>query len=167
MHAAVHDNRYFCWYDTGAERGGLIFDLTRGAMSLTRTDVYATAAYPMAAAMSCSWRWPTATSTSGGGAPLAMRRARASPSALLNARRTSAPAAGGLAAPIRFSSGCARRSRPTPGRATCRWWHTVRNGRPFRLPGNYRARAFEFTLEGTAAITEATVASTLGNVTAV
>ena len=45
MHAAVHDNRYFCWYDTGAERGGLIFDLTRGAMSLTRTDVYATAAY--------------------------------------------------------------------------------------------------------------------------
>ena len=71
-----------------------------------------------------------------------------------------------LAAAIRFSSGCARRSRPTPGRAT-QVVHTVRNGRPFRLPGNYRARAFEFTLEGTAAITEATVASTLGNVTAV
>ncbi|MOA69451.1 hypothetical protein D3C78_1976540 [compost metagenome] len=45
--------------------------------------------------------------------------------------------------------------------------HVVQSGRPFRLRGNYRARSFEFTVEGDAAITEVTVASTLGNVTAV
>ncbi len=47
MHAAVHDNRYYVWYDTGIVKGGLIFEFAPdgGIVSLTRTDVYPTAAY--------------------------------------------------------------------------------------------------------------------------
>lgn len=47
MHAAVHDNRYYVWYDTGVVKGGLIFEFAPGGQiaTLTRTDIYATAAY--------------------------------------------------------------------------------------------------------------------------
>lgn len=47
MHAAVHDNRYYVWYDTGTVKGGLIFEFGGGGeiASLTRTDIYPTAAY--------------------------------------------------------------------------------------------------------------------------
>ena len=166
MHAAVHDNRYFCWYDTGAERGGLIFDLTRGAMSLTRTDVYATAAYSdgrrdelfLALADGNVHKWD------GGAAPLAMRRV-SKRYLLERAQNIGAGQVLAAAYPVQFRLRATIETNAGP--RDVQVVHTVRNGRPFRLPGNYRARAFEFTLEGTAAITEATVASTLGNVTAV
>jgi len=47
MHAVVHDNRYYLWYDTGAQQGGLIFEFEAGGAirTLTRTDIYVSAAY--------------------------------------------------------------------------------------------------------------------------
>lgn len=47
MHAVVHDNRYYVWYDTGTVKGGIIFEFAEnGAIAqLTRTDQYVTAAY--------------------------------------------------------------------------------------------------------------------------
>ena len=159
MHAAVHDNRYFCWYDTGAERGGLIFDLTRGAMSLTRTDVYATAAY------SDGRRDELFLALADGNVQVGRRRRalamrRVSKRYLLErAQNIGAGQVLAAAYPVQFRLRATIETNAGP--RDVQVVHTVRNGRPFRLPGNYRARAFEFTLEGTAAITEATVASTL------
>lgn len=47
MHAAVHDKRYYVWYDTGSVKGGLIFEFDAGGAinTLTRTDIHVTAAY--------------------------------------------------------------------------------------------------------------------------
>lgn len=166
MHASVHDNRYFCWFDTGAERGGLIFDLTRGAMSLTRTDVYATASFSdgrrdelfLALLDGNVHKWD------GGAVPLAMRRV-SKRFILERAQNIGAAQVVADAYPVTF------RLRATietsGGPLDVELQHQVTNGRPFRLRGNYRARSYEFTIEGTAAISEVTVASVLGNVTAV
>lgn len=166
MHASVHDNRYFCWFDTGAERGGLIFDLTRGAMSLTRTDVYATASYSDGRRDELFLALPDGNvhKWDGGAVPLAMRRV-SKRFILERAQNIGAAQVVAAAYPVTF------RLRATietsGGPLDVELQHQVTNGRPFRLRGNYRARSYEFTVEGTAAISEVTVASVLGNVTAV
>lgn len=166
MHASVHDNRYFCWFDTGAERGGLIFDLTRGAMSLTRTDVYATASYSdgrrdelfLALADGGVHKWD------GGAVPLAMRRV-SKKFLLERAQNIGAAQVVATAYPVTFRLRATIETSGGPMDVEVQ--HEVTSGRPFRLRGNYRARSYEFTVEGSAAISEVTVASTLGNVTAV
>lgn len=166
MHANVHDNRLFCWYDTGAARGGLIFDLTRGAMSMTRTDVYATASYSdgrrdelfLALPAGGVHKW------GGGALPLAMRCVS---KRYLLERAQNIGAAQVLAAAYPVTFRLRAVIEAVGGAREVVVEHVVQSGRPFRLRGNYRARSYEFTVEGTAAITEVTVASTLGNVTAV
>lgn len=166
MHASVHDNRYFCWYDTGTARGGLIFDLTRGAMSLTRTDVYATASYSdgrrdelfLALPDGDVHKWDA------GALPLAMRRLSRK-YILERAQNIGAAQVLAAAYPVTFRLRATVESNSGPREVVIE--RVVRNGRPFRLAGNYRARSYEYTVEGSSAITEVTVASTLGNVTAV
>lgn len=166
MHASVHDNRYFCWYDTGTARGGLIFDLTRGAMSLTRTDVYATASYSdgrrdelfLALPDGDVHKWDA------GALPLAMRRLSRK-YILERAQNIGAAQVLAAAYPVTFRLRATVESNSGPREVVIE--RVVRNGRPFRLAGNYRARSYEYTVEASSAITEVTVASTLGNVTAV
>lgn len=166
MHAAVHDNRYFCWYDTGAVRGGLIFDLTSGAMSLTRTDVYATASFSdgrrdelfLVLGGAAVHKWE------GGSARLAMRHL-GKRYILERPQNIGAAQVIADAYPVQFELTAVIESSTGPREV--RVSAQVLNGRPFRLPGNYRARQFEYSVSGAAAVTEVTVASTLGNVTAV
>lgn len=166
MHASVHDNRYFCWFDTSTERGGLILDLTRGAMSLTRTDVYATASYSDGRRDELFLALPDGNvhKWDGGAVPLAMRRV-SKRYILERAQNIGAAQVVAEAYPVTF------RLRATietsGGPLDMEMQHQVTSGRPFRLRGNYRARSYEFTVEGNAAISEVTVASVLGNITAV
>ncbi|MCP2517399.1 hypothetical protein M5J07_20840 [Achromobacter mucicolens] len=166
MHANVHDNRLFCWFDTGSSRGGLIFDLTRGAMSMTSTDVYATASFAdgrrdelfLALSDGDVHKWD------GGALPLAMRCVSKK---FLLERAQNIGAAQVLAAAYPVTFRLRAMIEAVGGAREVVVEHVVQSGRPFRLRGNYRARSYEFTVEGAAAITEVTVASTLGNVTAV
>lgn len=45
MHAAVQDNRYYCFYDNGTVRGALIFDNGSNGVTLTRTSQHFSATY--------------------------------------------------------------------------------------------------------------------------
>lgn len=166
MHANVHDSRLFCWYDTGAQRGGLIFDLTRGAMSMTRTDVYATASYSDGRRDELFLALPDGDvhKWAGGSVPLAMRCV-SKRFLLERAQNIGAAQVVAAAYPVTFRLRAVIEAVGGPREVLVE--HVVRSGRPFRLRGNYRARSFEFTVEGAAAITEVTMASTLGNVTAV
>lgn len=166
MHASVHDNRYFCWYDTGTERGGLIFDLTRGAMSLTRTDVYATASYSDGRRDELFLALPDGNvhKWNGGALPLAMRRV-SKKYILERAQNIGAAQVVAAAYPVTFQLRATIEAVGGPREVVVE--HQVASGRPFRLKGNYRARSFEFTVEGSAAVSEITVASVLANVTAV
>ncbi|WP_241065510.1 hypothetical protein [Achromobacter insuavis] len=166
MHGNVHDSRYFCWFDTGTARGGLILDLTRGAMSLTRTDVYATASYSDGRRDELFLALPDGNvhKWDGGNMPLAMRRV-SKRFILERAQNIGAAQVVAAAYPVTFRLRATIEAAGGPIEVELQ--HQVANGRPFRLRGNYRARSYEFTVEGSAAISEVTVASTLGNVTAV
>ncbi|MNV19935.1 hypothetical protein D3C71_1108160 [compost metagenome] len=166
MHTNVHDSRLFCWYDTGASRGGLIFDLTRGAMSMTRTDVYATASYSDGRRDELFLALPDGDvhKWDGGVLPLAMRCV-SKMFLLERAQNIGAAQVVAAAYPVTFRLRAVIEA--VGGAREVVVEQVVLSGRPFRLRGNYRARSYEFTVEGTAAITEVTMASTLGNVTAV
>lgn len=46
MHAEVHDNRYYCWWEIDSgNRGLLIFDFTGEGAGVVRSPIYATAAF--------------------------------------------------------------------------------------------------------------------------
>ncbi|MDF2861343.1 MAG: hypothetical protein K0S02_1615 [Achromobacter mucicolens] len=166
MHANVHDSRLFCWFDNGTSRGGLIFDLTRGAMSMTRTDVYATASFSDGRRDELFLALPDGDvhKWNGGALPLAMRCV-SKKYLLERAQNIGAAQVVAAAYPVTFRLRAVIEA--IGGAREVLVEHVVQSGRPFRLRGNYRARSYEFTVEATAAIMEVTVASTLGNVTAV
>lgn len=166
MHASVHDSKFYCWFDTGVERGGLIFDLTPGSMSLTRTDLYATATYTderrdelfVALEDNSVHKWD------GGTLPMAMRRL-SKRYLLERPQNIGAAQVIATAYPVLFEL---RATIETDGGPkVLQVSRSVKSGRPFRLPGNYRARDFEFACSGTAEVSEVTVASVLANITAV
>jgi len=165
MHAAAHDGRYFCWYDTGAKRGGLILNLGAGTLELVETDVYATAAYAdgrrdelfIVQADGNLYKWDA------GAQPLAMSW-RSKRFILERAQNVGAAMVVADAYPVPFRLTCTIETDAGP--QTLQVDRTAVNGRPFRLLGNYRAREFEFTVSGPNAVREVTLASTLANVTA-
>ncbi|MAK54667.1 MAG: hypothetical protein CML17_02240 [Pusillimonas sp.] len=165
MLAVVHDNRIFLFYDNGTDKGGIILEiLSEGGIQMNLTSVHATAAYAdgrrdtlfLVVEDGKLHKWDgnvddlSLTYTS--------RKFIAERPQNVGAAMVVADAY-----PVTFKFDATIRG------ATDRvvsFTKTVTSARPFRMPGNYRCREYQFTITGAHSITEVTLASTLGNITA-
>lgn len=166
MHAAVYEDRYYCWYDTGAERGCLIFEMSSQGVTLSRASVYVTATYAdgrrdeLFVAMGPDnnlYKWDA-------GAPLSLTWI----SRVVTMERPQNVGAVQVVAdayPVTFKLDAVIETDAGP--RDVQVVKQIANGRPTRLLGNYRARQYSYTVTGPTGIREVTVASTLANVTAV
>ncbi len=165
MHAAVHDNRYFCWFDNGSEQGCLILEIAAGGVTLTRSRQYATAAYAdprrdelfAALADGKVHKWNA-------GAPIEFQYVSKT---FLAERPQNLGAVQVIADayPVEFELQAVIEADDGPRTVTTS--KTISSGRPGRLDGSYRAREYRYCVKARATVKEVTVASTLANVTAV
>jgi|GEM_PF-726848 hypothetical protein len=168
MHAAVHDNRYYCWYDTGAPgaRGVLILEVSEGSITLTRSDIYATAAYADPRRDELFVALPEDDDVhkwNAGSALVGVWMGRRI--ILERPQNIGAVQVVADAYPVQFRMQATVETDSGPREVVVE--KTITSGRPTRLRGNYRARDYTYTVSGTAGIREVTVASVLANVTAV
>jgi len=165
MHAAVHDNRYFCWYDTGSDQGCLILDVGDGGVTLTRSRQHATAAYAdgrrdelfVALADGKVHKWNA-------GAPIEFQWISKT---FLVERPQNIGAVQVIAEayPVSFELRAVIETDGGPRAVTTT--KVIQNGRPARLNGSYRAREYSYLVQASATVKEVTVASVLANITAV
>lgn len=166
MHGAVHDNRYYCWFDTGTERGALILEIESGGVTLTRSDIYVTATFAdgrrdeLFVALPADnnlYKWDAGAALTG---KWMSRRLILERPQNLGAVQVVADAY-----PVHFTLKAVIETDEGPRTVTVS--KQITSGRPTRLKGNYRAREFTYTVEASTTLREVTVASVLGNVTAV
>lgn len=164
MHAEVHDNRYYCWFNSGTEKGCLILDVGADGTILTRSDLYVTAAYNdgrrdelfVALEDGNLYKWD-------GGAPMTYQWV----SRRIILERPQNIGAVQVVAnryPVKFSLSAMMQTDSGPQEVQIT--SDITHARPVRLPGHYRAREFVFTLQASSTITEVTLASILANITA-
>lgn len=165
MHAAVHDSLYYCWYDTGAQSGCLILDVSDGAVVLTESDRYVTAAYTdlrrdelfVVAETGKVHKWNAGAGMEFQWASKTFLTERPQNMGAVQVIADDYPVTFDLEALIQADDGPRQISITK----------TINHGRPVRLKGSYRAREYRFTVRATSIIREITLASTMANVTAV
>jgi len=165
MHAAVHDNRYFCWYDTGDDDAGcLVLEVDLGRKVLTRSTQYVTAAYSdlrrdelfVALSDDKVYKWNVGSPLQGEWTSKTFIAERAQNIGAVQIIAEAYPVSFVLEAIIQTDSG-ARAVTTTK---------SVTNGRPVRLTGSYRARQYRYTVKASSTVREVTIASVLANITA-
>lgn len=164
MHAAVHDSRYYCWYENGAEKGCLILDATDGDVVMTRSSIFVTAAYSdhrrdeLFVALEngdlCKWN----------AGPLVQLEWTGRTYILERPQNLGAVQVVADAYPLIFELDAVVETDTGP--RTIHISKTIHNGRPVRMDGSYRARTYSYSVKSTSVVREITIASTLANVTA-
>jgi len=164
MHAAVHDNRYYCWYDNGTDQGCLILDVSATGVTFTHSTQYTTAAYSdprrdelfVALEDGKLYKWDA-----GNPLPLTWTSKR-----FIFDRPQNIGALQVVADsyPVNITL-CAIVETDT-GKRSVNTTKTLTSARPARLPAHYRAREYWITVTTHSAVREITLASTLGNITA-
>jgi len=164
MHAAVHDNRYYCWYDNGTDKGCLILDVSATGVTLTHSSQYATAAFadPLRDALFVAlpdgklYKWDA-----GHALPFTWTSKR-----FIFDRPQNLGAVQVVAEGWPVSVTLHALIETDTGQRTVTTTRSVTSARPQRLPAHYRAREYWLTVTSTHTVREITLASTLGNVTA-
>ena len=164
MHAAVHDNRYFCWYDTGTSQGCLILDTGSGGITLTRSTQYVTAAFSdprrdelfVVPPGGNVYKWDAGT-------PIEYQW-KSKKFLIERPQNIGAVQIVADAYPVQFELQVVIQTDSGP--RTIQISKTINSARPQRLSGSYRAREFTYTVKASSKISEVTLASVLGNITA-
>jgi hypothetical protein len=155
MHAAVFDNRYYLWFDTGTQQGTLIFDFNGDGVGVTRSATYATAAHSdprrdelfIAKTDGSLYKWDAGTANT----------------YLWRSKKFVLDRPQNLgAAKITHDAGPVTLRVYADGALTNNV--TLTHGQPFRLRGDYRASVYEFEIESNVKVTELLIASTLGEI---
>lgn len=162
--AVVHDNRYFAFYDTGVARGALIFEFSPAGTIFVQTDVHATAAYAdprrdalfLVLADGQLHKWDA-------GATALQMRWRSRLWLLERPQNVGAAQVIADAYPVQFTLRASVQTSTGP--TVVEFTKTVTSERPFRLPGHWRARSFDWLVTGTTRVSEVTVASSMAEVT--
>lgn len=165
MMSVTHDGRLFIFFDTGTKRGGLILETSPDGIGLIETDVFATAAYAderhdalfLVVEDGKVHKWDA------GATPLSFKY-RSKRYIMERPQNIGAAAVIADQYPVLFKFEATIRT--DTGDRVVSFIKNVTSARPFRMPGNYRAREYEYTLTGTEAVRQVVFASTLGNVTA-
>jgi hypothetical protein len=163
MTTVTHDGRAFIFYDTGTVQGGLIFDPSVGQIVLT--DLYATAAYADERRDALFLVVETGKLHKWDADDEAMTQTYQSKQII--AERPQNLGAAKVVAdsyPVTFTLDATVET--TTGTKAIQVTKTVQNARGFRIKGDYRARDYAWTVQGTGKVSEVIVASTLGNLTA-
>jgi len=166
MHANVHDNRYYCWYDTGTERGVLILEIDANGVTLTRSDIYATASFSDGRRDELFVALPADNDVHKWNAGEALLGTWVGRQMILERpQNVGAVQVVADAYPVVFTLTAMVETDDGPRTVTVA--KEIQNGRPTRLRGNYRARSYTYKVQAATKVREVTIASTLGNITAV
>ena len=161
MVGVVHDERYFCfWRVNDSNRGLLIFDFSGEGLGVIQSDQWASAAYDdprRDALFLCQPPSYNLTKWDGNSGSFLTMRWRSKTFTLerpqnLGAAKLIGDFAGRTCTFRIFGDGVLRHAE------------TVTNSIAFQLPRNYRARDYQFEVEGTAIVRELIVAGTMGEI---
>lgn len=165
MMSVVHDGRLILFYDNGTARGGIVLEPSGDGMVMYTTSVYATAAYAderrdalfLVIEDGKLHKWDSGTDiltlTYTGKRFIAERPQNIGAAMVV---------ADGYPLTFKFDAVV----KTDTGDRAISFTKIVTSARPFRMPGNYRARECQYTVTGAHKITAVTLASTLGNITA-
>lgn len=161
MHAAVHDDRYFCWFDTGTSKGCLIFDFSGEIPGLIRSDIYATAAFSdfrrdaLFVALESGnnlYKWDAANTFSS--MTWKSKKYTLDRPQNFSAGKVVCEITGGRTVTFRlYADGVLKHTQ------------SVTNALPFRMPANYRAREYEIEILGTGRVKEVIIAGSVAELT--
>ena len=166
MMTVVHDDRAFIFFDNGVKKGSLILDKGPDGLSLIETTIHATAAYVderrdelfLVVEQGKVHKWE-------GGAGHLVATYTSRKFIVERPQNLGAAMVIADAYPVTFTFRATIKAADGTDKQVS-FTKTVLNGRPFRMPGNYRAREYEYTTSGTKTVKEVVIASTLGNITA-
>lgn len=163
MHAAVHDNRYYVWYDTGTVKGGLIFEFSAAGqlVNLVRTDLHVSAAYAdhrrdnlfvALAADGHLYKWDAGTAATQTWRSAEVRLPRPQAVGAAQVQAGTYPVTFKLYERAKVGNDIVTQLVDTV---------TVSDARPFTLSGNDRREAIIVEVSGTTKITQVDVASSI------
>lgn len=167
MHAAIYEDRYIVFYDTGTTRGSLIFEFDGNTVTaFVESTVWASATYTDERRDELFLCIPDATSGTLASGNNKLCKWDAGDTFLTmvwrsREERPDSPQNVGAAQVRADAYPLTFRMLGTSDAGSHTYSYTVTNGKPFPLPGGIRYRTWKWEVEGTAAVSEVRVASTI------